>query len=82
MKFKITVISLLTAILAICLFTSYTLIDKVNKQFELQKLHIEIELEQYGIDHKAIYYVGKIEEEATNRLNWWKNRAEEIYEKK
>lgn len=81
MKFKITVISLLTAILAICLITSYTLIDKANKQFELQKLHIEIELEQYGIDHKAIYYVEEIEE-ATNRLNWWRNRAEEIYEGK
>ncbi|MCI9263991.1 MAG: hypothetical protein HFF06_05400 [Oscillospiraceae bacterium] len=42
MKFKIAVISLLTAVLAICLFTSYILIDKANKQFELQKLQYEI----------------------------------------
>lgn len=59
MKFKIAVISLLTAIFAVCLFTSYTLIDKANKQFELQKLHIEIELEQYELNNGVIYYVGK-----------------------
>lgn len=78
MKFKIAVISLLTAILAVCLFTSYTLIDKTNRQFELQKLHIEIELEQYGVDHQAIYYGGNMTTEASSRLNWWRNRVEEI----
>lgn len=42
MKFKITVVSLLSAILIVCLFTSYTLINKTNKQFDLQELQYEI----------------------------------------
>lgn len=47
MKFKVTIISLLTAVLAICLFTAYVLIDKANRQFELQKLQCEIAVTTY-----------------------------------
>ncbi len=51
MKFKITIIGLLTAILAVCLFTSYTLIDKVNKQFEHQKLQTKIGIETFEFEN-------------------------------
>lgn len=36
MKFKIVVTGLLTAILAVCIFTSYTLINEAKKQTEIQ----------------------------------------------
>ena len=41
MKFKITVISLLTAILAVCSFTSYTLIKEAKTQTTLVKFQTE-----------------------------------------
>lgn len=45
MKFKITVTGLLAAILAICLFTSYTLIKEEKKQTEIQIAQLKIEME-------------------------------------
>lgn len=47
MRFKVAVIGLLTTILIVCCFSSYVLIDKANRQFELQKLQCEIAVTAY-----------------------------------
>lgn len=53
MKFKIAVITLLTAIFSMCLFTSYTLIEKANKQYELQKLQAEIGIKTFFAENAS-----------------------------
>lgn len=51
MKFKIAIISLLTVIATICAFTSFTLIEKTNKQLDLQKLQTEIEINSFEFEN-------------------------------
>lgn len=46
MKFKIVVTSLLTAILAVCLFTSYTLINEAKRQTEEAIKQTQLQLSQ------------------------------------
>lgn len=78
MKFKFTVIGLLTAIFITCIYTSYVLIEKTNKQLDLQKLHMEIEIEQYRLDHNALYYLEDIGTEAARRATFWEDKIDEI----
>lgn len=87
MKFKIIVIGFLTAILAICLFTSYTLINAANKQLDLQKIHLEIELEQYELENGTKYYngikgSGEWCNDAYNMLESWWQEISKIYGEK
>lgn len=87
MKFKITVISFLTAILAVCLFTSYTLISTTQKQLDLQKIHLEIELEQYELENGTKYYngikgSGEWCNDAYYTLESWWQEISKIYEGK
>lgn len=82
MKFKIATLSLLIAIFTICLLAAHTLISTTNKQLELQKIQLEIELEQYELDHKVIYYDGDSAIRATETSAWWRNEISKIYEEK
>lgn len=82
MKFKITVLSLLTATFATCLFVAYTLIDKTNKQLELQKIQLEIEIEQYELDHHIMYFGGDPTTEAAQTSAYWRDEINKIYAEK
>lgn len=78
MKFKVAVISLLAAILAVCLFTSYTLIDKANRQLKLEKLNTEITIQQHEFDFHVITY-GKDElTQAAKMAEVWRTQVEKI----
>lgn len=71
MKFKVAVISLLTAVLAVCLFTSYILIDKANKQFELQKLQFQIAVTIYQYQNPHTMYPGGDISPETGDIQGW-----------
>ena len=45
MKFKVAVISLLTAIMIICGYTGYRLVQEAEKQTEIQMVQARVEIE-------------------------------------
>lgn len=82
MKFKIAVLGLLSAILTICIFTSYILIHETKKQTELSYLSV------YMAETNAFYIaqqerLGHIDSNSLEQAAIWvENRINEIYGEK